>query len=122
MIIGDDNLKEFRKIIKDVLTEYFADLDRLLTTTVKPFAARMYEHGIITLATRNSLNFDNIMSEFLGGMRFKRGDGLRLRCQVFLDCLVNQGGPLRDAACDIATTWTTEIEQKLDICITFDIN
>ena len=49
-------------------------------------------------------------------------DGVRLRCQVFLECLFDQGGPLRDAARYIATTWTTRIEGRLDIHITFGID
>ena len=122
VITGDDNLKEFRKIIKGVLIECHANLESLLEATMEPFAAKMFTHGIITTATRKASKFSSIMGEFLAGLSFiNDSHKICLRCQLFLECLFDQGGPLKDAAYYIAENWTAKIESRLNMHITFDI-
>ena len=122
MITDDDILVEFRRIIEEVLTECYANLERLLKATMKPFAAKMFSHWLISSEVNKALNFSDIMSEFLVGMNFTSDSHeICCRCQVFLDGLFDQGGPLKGVAHYIAKKWTTKIKSRLNVDITFDL-
>ena len=82
----------------------------------------MYSHSLISETTKDAANFNDMMREFKSGMDFIR-DGHKLvkRCLLFLQSLVKQGGPHKDAASSIAEEWTDNIKEKLNINIEFDI-
>ena len=89
---------------------------------MKSFAVDMYSHGLISQATKDTRNFDDLMREFKAVMNFiQDGHKLIKHCQLFLQSLVKQGGPLKDAASGIAKEWSVIIKQKLNIDIDFDI-
>ena len=97
-------------------------MDDLLKASLKSFAADMYSHGLISEKTKDTANFNDMMREFKSGMNFIR-DGKKLvkHCQLFLQSLVKQGGPYRNAASCLAEEWTANIKEKLNINIEFDI-
>ena len=121
MLSGDKG-NEVIKIIKVVLTKRYAALDGLLKASIKSFAVDMYSHSLISETTKDAANFNDMMREFKSGMEFIR-DGHKLvkHCQLFLQSLVKQGGPHKDAASSIAEEWTANIKEKLNINIKFDI-
>ena len=121
-MLSGDKVNEVRKIIQDILTKYYADLDDLLKASMKSIAADMYSHGLISEPTKDAANFNDMMREFKSGMNIIR-DGQKLvkHCQLFLQSLVKREGPLKDAASSIAEEWTDNINKKLNLYIEFDI-
>ena len=82
----------------------------------------MYSYGLISETIKDTGNFNDIMREFKSGMSLIH-DGQKLvkHCQLFLQILVEQGGPYVNAASSLAKEWTANIKEKLDVNIEFDI-
>ena len=122
MLFGDE-VKEVRKIIQDVLIEQYSALDDLTKGSLKSIAADMYSHGLISETTKDTPNFNEMMREFKSSMNFIcDGQKLVKCCQLFLQSLVKQGDPHKNAASIIAEEWTANIKEKLNINIKFDID
>ena len=120
-MLSGDKVEEVRKIIQDILTKRYSALDDLLKASIKSFAVDMYSHGLISETTKDTANFNDMMREFKSGMDFIRDHKLVKHCQLFLQSLAKQGGPLKDAASSIAEEWTDNINKKLNLYIAFDI-
>ena len=121
MLFGD-KVKEVKKIIQDILEKKYSVLNNLLKPTLIPFAAEMYSHGLISKTTKDTANFNDMIREFNSGMDFIHDDQKLIKhCQLFLQSLVNQEGPHKNAAGNIAKEWTANIKEKLNINIVFDI-
>ena len=60
-----------RKVIKQVLTKYRADLADLLETSLAKLAEEMLAARLISDVTQKTPTFDNIIREFMAGMSFK---------------------------------------------------
>ena len=121
-IITGDILKEIKRIIQDVLSNQYSALDDLLKAALKSVAIEMYSRGLISETTKDTANFNDIMREFKSGMSFiNDGQELVKYCELFLQSLVKQKGPYKRAASGIAQEWTTNIKERLDINIKFDI-
>ena len=82
----------------------------------------MYSHGLITKTVNDAPTFKDIMNEFQSGMKLIRNyQRLVKYCELFLQTLVDQGGPPSQAAFSIAEDWTDKIKEKLNITIEFNI-
>ena len=111
-----DEVKEVRKIIQDILTEQYSVLDDLLKPSLKSVAANMFASHLLTKETREKLLYSDIMSEVISGMNFLHDlDKLKKHCDLFLQSLAKQDGPLKNAANSIAEAWTINIREKMDI-------
>ena len=121
-LLSGDEVNRIKKIIQDVLTMYYADLDALLKKSIKSIAVDMYSHGLISEPTKDAANFNDMMREFKSGMNFIR-DGQKLvkHCELFLQSLAKQRGPPIHAARGIAEVWIEHIHRNLNLCIKFDI-
>ena len=121
MLSNNDDVKKVRKIIERILTQWYSDLSELFSTSLQQIATDMFSHGIISQNVRTAPAFMEMMQEFQSGMKFIR-DGQRLvnHCQIFLQILVKQGGPHKQAAISIAEDWIATIKRELDINIKFD--
>ena len=107
---------EVKEIIQDTLTEQYSALDDLLKPTLKSVAANMFASHLLTKETRDKLIYSDIMSEVISGMNFQHDlDKLRKHCELFLQSLAQQDGPLKNAANSIAKAWTIKIEEKMKI-------
>lgn len=115
-------LEEIKGIIKNVLTRWYSLLSKVLTKSLKKIAADMYSHGLITESVNETPEFQEIMSEFQSGVdlipNYQR---LVKHCELFLQTLIDQRGPPKEAAINIAEEWTDNIKRKLDITIEFNI-
>ena len=121
-IITGDNLKQIKKIIQDVLTRWYSDLSEVLRTSLEKIATDMYSHGLITKTVNDAPTFKDIMNEFQSGMKLIRNyQRLVKYCELFLQTLVDQGGPPSQAAFSIAEDWTDNIKRELNITIEFNI-
>ena len=121
-IITGDNLKEIKRIIQDVLTRWCSTLSKVLRTSLEKIATDMHSHGLITETVYETPTFKDIMAEFQLGMdiicNYQR---LVKHCDLFLQTLVDQRGPPKEAAISIAKEWTDNIKRKFDITIEFNI-
>ena len=121
-IITGDKLEEIKKIIQDVLTQWYPDLSKVLGNSLENIATNMYCHGLISEAVYKTPTFKEIMTEFQSGMNFIRNyQRLVKHCELFLQTLVDQHGPPSQAAFNIAEDWTNNIKRELHITIEFNI-
>ena len=67
-IITGDNLKEIKRIIQDVLTQWCSALSKVLRTSLEKIATDMHSHGLITETVYETPTFKDIMAEFQLGM------------------------------------------------------
>lgn len=110
-----------REILKRVLQEQSADLADLLSGCLSNFATQMYSRKLITDPVYSNPTYKSIMKDFKNGMKFKTVPELEKHCQLFLDCLSSQGGPVQAAAKAIAQCWKDEINKELDIILNLSV-
>ena len=116
-----DKVKKVRKIIQDILRENNPDLEDLLKPSLKFVAANMFAYCLITKETRDKLIYSDMMTEVTSGMNFLDDvHELKKHCELFLQSLAKQGGPLKNAANSVAKKWAINIKEKLDITIEFE--
>ena len=116
-----DKVKKVRKIIQDILRENDPDLEDLLKPSLKFVAANMFAYRLITKETRDKLIYSDMMTEVTSSMNFLDDvHKLKKHCELFLQSLAKQGGPLKNAANSVAKKWTINIKEKLDITIEFE--
>ena len=121
-MLSGNKLKEVRKIIQDVLRTHYSTLCILLSPSLKAIAIDMYSHGLISKTTKDTLNFNDLMREFMLGMSVIRDvQQLVKHCDLFLQTLDKQGGPYSHAASSIANEWSANIKERLNISIEFDV-
>ena len=117
-----NKLKQIKKIIQDVLTQWYSDLSKVLKRSLEKIATDMYSHDLITKTVNDAPTFKDIMNEFQSGMKLIHNyQRLVKYCELFLQTLVDQRGPPRQAAFSIAKEWTDQIKEKLEITIEFNI-
>ena len=116
-----DAVKKVRKIIQDIFRENYPDLEDLLKPSLKSVAANMFACHLITNETRDKQSYNDMMTEVTFGMNLLDDvHELKKHCELFLQCLAKQGGPLNNAANSFAKKWTINIKEKLDITIEFE--
>ena len=109
------NPDRVREILKRVLREQSADLTDLLYGCLPNVAAQMYAKRLITDAVYRNPTYPTIMNDYENGMKYKSISELEKHCQLFLDSLSSQGGPVQAAAKAIAGYWKDEINKELGI-------
>ena len=109
-------IKEVRKVLKDVLTTQ--PLSDQLSRCLSEVADEMYRHKLISKSVRNKPTVHNVIDEFESGMGLIDDiPKLWEHCQLFLQCLSSQGGPIEVAAQKLGKTWVEEVKKKCDISL-----
>lgn len=98
------------RILQTVLQRHFANLRRSLHNCVPSVAAEMYSVGLISEDVKDAPTYDSMIHEFIAGMNTKR-NVLKLEkyCQLFLESLSSQGGPVNAEAKVLAEDWKEEV-------------
>ena len=104
-----------REILKRVLQEQSADLTDLLYGCLPNVATQMYAKSLITGPVHHNPTYQSVMKDYENGMKFKTVPELEKHCQLFLECLSSQGGPVKDAAKAIGGYWKDKINKELGI-------
>ena len=121
MFVGE-KVKRVRRILQNVLKENYPALRKLLKVSLESFATEMHCHDLISETTKNAANFNDMMSEFEAVMDLiDNGQELVEHCEQFLQSLAKQGKPHKRAANCIAEKWTSNIKEKMDLNVKFDI-
>ena len=110
-----------REILKRVLQEQSGDLTDLLYGCLPNVATQMFAKRLITQAVYRNPTYISVMNDYENGMKFKTVPELEKHCQLFLDCLSSQGGPLQAAAKVIAGCWKDEINKELGIILNLNV-
>ena len=98
---------EYRKAINDVITSRYARLSQTLNSSMETFARHMIEVKLIDRGVMRSLNYDDIMEQFMSAMEFKHSiPELQEHCQLFIGVLEKLDGAPRKAADEFATAWS----------------
>ena len=98
---------EYKKAINDVITSRYARLSQTLNNSMETFARYMFEAKLINREVMRSLNYDDIIEQFMSAMEFKHSiPELQEHCQLFIGVLEKLGGAPRMAADEFATAWS----------------
>ena len=107
---------EYRKAINDIITSRYATLSQTLDSSMETFARYMFEAKIIDRGVMRSLNYDDIMGQFISAMDFKHSiPELQEHCQLLIGILDKLGGAAKIAANEIARVCS---QLKQDSCFT----
>ena len=115
------NPDRVREILKRVLQGQSADLNDLLYGCLPNVAIQMRAKGLITEPVFRNPTYKSVMNDYENGMKFKTVPKLEEHCQLFLDSLSNQGGPVKAAAKAIAGYWKDEINKELGIILNLNV-
>ena len=107
-------------ILKRVLQKQSADLTDVLSKCLTNVATQMFAKELITKHVNNNPTYLSVINDYENGMKFKNVSELQNHCQLFLDSLSSQGGPVKSAAKAIAKQWKGEVNEELGI--TLDLN
>ncbi len=110
-----------KSLLIDQLIEQFADLQLLLLQgTLDQFASLLFANGMITPMVKSSPTFDNIMSEVMSSLKFKKTTFAVIEhCRRLLSILADIGGPVKEAALCIGEELTEAIEREFRTSISF---
>ena len=107
---------EYRKAMNDIITSRYATLSQTLNSSMETFARYMFEAKIIDRGVMRSLNYDDIMGQFISAMEFKHSiPELQEHCQLLIGVLDKLGGAAKTAANEIARVCS---QLKQDSCFT----
>lgn len=111
-------LKQAKKVMKDVLTCHFGHLSNQLTLCLSRVAREMYSCRLISRSVNESPTVYNLIYEFENGMQYKEDvSKLQEHCQLFLQCLSIEGGPMTLAAQELCKDWKEEVNKKCSISL-----
>ena len=110
---------EVHKVLKKILKSHFAHLNEQLKSCLQQVAAEMYSHNLITKSVRDSPTVRSVIDEFENAMDLMKGDVSKLQehCQLFLQCLSSEGGPMELAAQKLYQDWMEEVKKQCNISL-----
>ena len=110
---------EVHKVLKEILKSHFAHYNELLKSCLQQVAVKMYFHKLITKSVRDSPTVCNVIDDFENAMDLMKGDVSKLQkhCQLFLQCLSSEGGPMESAAQTLCQDWMEEVKNQCDISL-----
>ena len=93
-IVSQERVKA---ILKRILQEQSAVLINVLSSCLPNVATQMFAKKLITESVYNNPTFKTVMNDYKNGMNYKSISELEEHCQLFLDSLSSQGGPVENA-------------------------
>ena len=117
---GAVEAKRVRRILENVLRKRFSDLSKATKKCISEIAADMYSKNLISETVKDSPNYNDVIHEFVADMSFKNNVlALEDHCRLFLDCLINGGGPAKQAAYCLAKDWEQDVlrEANISLCL-----
>ena len=125
VIIGTTELtvKQVKKILKDILLSHFAGLSDQLRLCLHQVTTKMYSCALISKSVRDSPTVYSVIDEFENGLQYK-DDVLKLQehCQLFLQCLSSEGGPMTLAAKKLCQDWMEEINKQCNVNLDLELD
>ena len=92
--------------LKQVLTNHQVALHDIFQMSIGSISNELLQAGIITRDVQKSPSYDDIIGQFVSGMKFKHTQrDLEEHCKKFITALTNVGGPVKDAALMIQQEW-----------------
>ena len=89
---------DFRKAMNDIVTSRYATLSQTLDSSMETFARHMFEAKLMDRGVMRSLNYDDIMGQFMSAMEFKHSiPELQEHCQLFTGVLERLGGAAKNS-------------------------
>ena len=111
---------EVHKVLKSVLTSHFADLSNQLSRCLPRVSAAMFSKRLISESVRDYPTVYSVVGEFESGMRLANNiSKLQKHCQLFLQCLSSEGGPMKLTAQKLCQDWMEEVKKQCDISLDF---
>ena len=84
--------------MNDIITSRYATLSQTLDSSMETFARYMFEAKLIDRVVMRSLNYDDIMGQFMSAMEFKHSiPELQEHCQLFTGVLDKVGGATKNS-------------------------
>ena len=84
----------------------------------------MYSNDLISKSVRDCPTVNNVVNEFERGMQFINEDVLELQkhCQLFLQCLSIEGGPMKLAAKKLCQEWKKEVNKQCNVNLDLELD
>ena len=79
----------------------------------------MFSHELISRSVRDSPTVHSVINEFENATQYLEEDISKLQehCQLFLQCLSSEGGPMKLAAKKLCQDWMEEVKKQCDISL-----
>ena len=101
-------------MLKSVLTRYLADLNNQLSRCLPRVSAAMLSKRLISELVRDYPTIYSVVGEFESGMRLANSiSKLQKHCQLFLQCLSSEGGPMKLVAQKFSQDWMEEVKSNV---------
>ncbi|XP_019856473.1 PREDICTED: uncharacterized protein LOC109584997 [Amphimedon queenslandica] len=111
---GGFDIKTAKQKIKQVMNENYSSFAKILESSLKEIANKLFEAKIIAEQVQKSPTYDAIASSFLAMMDlFDSKSDLEKHCMKYLEALSSVGGPIEFAANLLREKWTTALEGTL---------
>ena len=116
-------VKQVKKLLKDILLSHFAGLSDQLRLCLRQVTTKMYSCALISKSVRDSPTVYSVIDEFENGMQYK-DDVLKLQehCQLFLQCLTSEGGPMKLAAKKLCRDWMEEVNKQCNVNLDLELD
>ena len=110
----DTQLDELRRIVREVYTPFYADINDTVEEGIVTFAERLYAKKIIGRAVMKTNNYRKIISEFQAGLTWLKSiKDIEDYCQNFIDALaVLEGQAAVGAAKDLKKGWSDAVWER----------
>ena len=105
-----------------VLQNQYAVLDRTLRANLRNVATEMFSRNLIADAVNEAPTYGSMIGEFQNGMQFQGSVAeLEKHCQLFLECLSSQGGPVERAAKYLVEEWKKNVNEEFGISLNLSV-
>ena len=117
----DTQLDELRRIVREVYTPFYADINDTVGEGIATFADRLYTKKVIGRAVMNTNNYRKIINEFQAGLTWLQSiKDIEDYCQNFIDALAALEGQAVGAAKNLKKGWRDAVWERQGILFLLD--
>ena len=84
-------------LLERVLREQSGNLTKLLPNCLSNVATEMFAKKLITDPVHHNPTYQSIIDDYNNGMKYESVPELEKQCQLFLDSLFSQHGPVKNS-------------------------
>ena len=112
----DTQLDELRRIVREVYTPFYADINDTVEEGIVTFAERLYAKKVIGKAVMKTNNYRKIIAEFQAGLTWLKSiKEIEGYCQNFIDALAALEGQAVGAAENLKKGWSDAVWKRQQI-------
>ena len=114
--MSNTQLDELRRIVKEVYTPFYANINDTVEEEIGTFAAKLFAKKVIGWAVMRTNDYRKIINEFQAGLTWMNSiKDIEDYCQNFIDSLAALGGPAVGAAKNLKKGWRDAVWERQSI-------